>query len=196
MRYRSSLVAAILMLLGANSTSAEPTTCKSLKTPAARLTCYEKQDNKAETGSGNVEGTITWQYNNFVGTKGDVGARIIFVRAPLEETVSKLPEPERKMLSGGIPVSESEGAGVYSTEADGFGKFSIDGLPAGSYNVFIFSSKTRPGPEDIMTNSCKARFGTHFQSFVFVLSKAYCTTAKVSSGRTSTISHDFGNTYI
>lgn len=193
---RHLFVAFLVVSFTGSAAEAASTNCKSLRSPAARLACYEKQDSKPETGEGTAEGTITWQYNNFVGTKGDVGAKVILVRDPFDSTVSKLDATESKMLSGGFPEDESSANGVYSAEADGFGKFMIDGIPSGSYAVLIFSSKTRPGPDDVMTNSCKEKYGSFFQAFVFALSKAYCTSIKVAPGRTTTVSHDFGNTYI
>jgi hypothetical protein len=88
-----------------------------------------------------------------------------------------------------------EDNGLFGAEADGFGKYSFDAVPPGEYAVFVFSSKTRPGPEDVYTNDCKQRFGTFFQSFAFALAKSYCTSVTVKSGGTATVSHDFGNTY-
>lgn len=186
----------LLMILVAASPAMASTNCKALKSPSARLKCYESRDTKVSAAPGKVEGTVTWQYNNFVGTKGDVGAHVFLVRKPFDKTTAHLDATKAKELSGALISVSDEENGLFGAEVDGFGKYSFDAVPPGEYAVFVFSSKTRPGPDDVYTNACKQQFGNFFQAFAFVLAKSYCTSVTVKTGGTSTLSHDFGNTYI
>lgn len=194
----SKIALALLGFMIAGSPAEAATkNCKALKSPSARLKCYESHDSAAKPSAapGKVEGTITWQYNNFIGTKGDVGAHVFLVRKPFDQTTAHLDPTKGKEFSGGLITVSDEDHGLFGAEADGFGKYSFDAVPPGEYAVFVFSSKTRPGPDDVYTNACKQEFGTFFQSFVFALAKSYCTSVTVKSAGTSTVSHDFGNTY-
>lgn len=202
---RAFMFGIIFIAISTASDATPASDCKMLKSPTARLACYDAQNKAAPRQKqtfGKIQGVITWQYNNFVGTKGDVGAKIILVSDPVDERLKKLGGPEAGLLSLGYAPPKSEQYGIYSADADGFGNFSIDGVPVGRYQIFVFSSKTTPGPDDYMTNICKAEYAKYFanmhdyKDLAFKVHKVYCTSADVMEDRATTISHDFGNTYI
>lgn len=173
--------------------------CSLIKNSASRLACYDsnaKQSDMNKIEVGTVEGTVTWQYNKFVGTKGDNGATVILVRLPVEDTIAKLSDSDRDLLgrgldSGSVYVSAD---GIYEIKVDGFGKFSKDGILVGRYLTIVTSGSTSPSPDDVYTQSCTSRLKEFFNDIRF-FRKAYCTSVQIKSGERSQIVHDFGNTY-
>src|SRR5690242_3827745 len=97
-----------LLLIGGTAAQAKAVDCSTIKSPKTRLACYDGQKkpeaSAAKQAFGKVQGAITWQYNNFVGTKGDVGAEVVLVAKPFEETIKKLSAAELSMLSIGSPT--------------------------------------------------------------------------------------------
>jgi hypothetical protein len=174
--------------------SGQDSDCGQIKEPSARLACYDGRavsvanDPSAE---GTIEGTITWQYNKFVGTRGDKGARVLLLKKPLEETVKKITSVS--LLTFGI-ASDREGF-VYSVEADGYGRFMREGISAGEYFVLIKSGETRAGPDDFYTNECKNELQKFSSETLTFFNKAACQTVRVVADRRVQIVHDFGNTY-
>lgn len=90
----------------------------------------------AATNTGSIKGLLTWQYNEYVGTKPDVGA-----------TVALIPYTTKKKIDNdffalmGYVITQGEN-GIYSGKADGNGNYIIDDVPAGKYWMLIRSKKT------------------------------------------------------
>ena len=161
----------------------------------------------ANTGS--VEGTITWQYNDYVGTKGDVGAKVVLFPEHLAHKLNGRNPKDAEIISSlalGIVTPDVERLGIRGGEADGFGKAEVDDVPAGYYVVLIVSSKTTRDFEKPVSDAdlemlrsyfaTDASFGRLKASPLLKLKKFWTETVEVHSGSTAHFSHDFGNTFI
>lgn len=177
--------------LYAGGSMAQAKDCSAIKGASARLACYDASSRKHPAQPvrvGSIEGTITWQYNKFVGTKGDVGAKVILVRSPVADSLQRLGDPERAGLTLGVVMSEQPGV-IYGIAVDGFGHFAREGLASGDYKAYVISGQTTPSPDDNYTNSCAEDlklFKTH---------TIYCTSVTITPGSKTELVHDFGNTY-
>ncbi len=81
---------------------------------------------------------ITWQYDDYVGTKADVGARILL--APASKKIS---DADAGIIYHVFSVAGSHKRyGLQQGDADGDGHIYIDSLPAGRYNALILSGTT------------------------------------------------------
>jgi hypothetical protein len=150
---------------------------------------------------GTVTGVITWQYNDFVGTKGDVGAHVILLPVPLKHT---LPPSDAKTLGLGIvePGSTAERDGVLIQQADGYGNVEFDDVRPGDYDVIIISEKTLTNNSQISDDDFslfQQYFVSYFatQQFLDGLIKIHKWTylaVHVRANGKAHFSHDFGNT--
>ncbi|ANS73979.1 hypothetical protein AWM70_04840 [Paenibacillus yonginensis] len=91
---------------------------------------YEK------TKLGGIKGTITWQYNKFIGTKADVGANIALIPVIHND---KLRDSLFTLTLSSIPQGTD---GIYTGKADGNGNYIIEDIPAGMYYLLIVSKNT------------------------------------------------------
>lgn len=92
---------------------------------------------------GSVTGTITYQYNRFIGTRADVGANILLIQ------VNHVPT-ERDALN--VFSSDNNDPAMHYTKADGMGNYYLDNIPAGDYYLLVLSSKTNQSPRKQMDN--------------------------------------------
>lgn len=91
---------------------------------------------------GSVVGLVTWQYNNFVGTKGDVGATVALV--PFNRKIEDA-DVESFDLALSLGLENKALASKYGThfgKCDGVGAVNIDGVPEGKYFALIISQST------------------------------------------------------
>ena len=88
-------------------------------------------DGSTKVGTCTIRGNVVWQYNRYVGTKADVGAKVLLLRRfePKLELMPLLDETDRDK-------------GVYVTEVDLLGKYEIGDLPPGSYDLLVLSKNT------------------------------------------------------
>lgn len=140
---------------------------------------------------GSVSGSITWQYNGYVGTKADTGA---FVALILKDGSTKLKD------------NKNEENGIYSAKVDGLGNYTINGVPEGEYIVVIVSKNTTQGTR---FNNPTEWENQVYQTFTPYLNDANIATLKTMLGYKSftlksvtiqanipaVISHDFGYSY-
>ncbi|WP_051533625.1 hypothetical protein [Anaerovibrio sp. RM50] len=151
--------------------------------------------------AGDVEGNITWQYNNFIGTKPDVGAGIYMYKE--DKRASDLfadKTEEDKFLKGFVSTD-----GAYYAEADGYGHYKIRNLPEGQYIIYVVSRKTTRNFSDqrpLMAQWDVLYKYTHYTSkdyYAITFANVYKSvvgTVYVPASGEETFSHDFGNTYI
>jgi hypothetical protein len=93
--------------------------------------------NNENTSYGNVKGAITWQYNDFVGTKPDVGATVILIPKKVKRMLTV------KEMNGLVFGHAPQDTGIFVATANGYGNFQINNVPSGDYTAIIISAKTR-----------------------------------------------------
>jgi hypothetical protein len=143
---------------------------------------------------GNISGYITWQYNYYIGTKADVGADVALIPTNLK---SKGDNELFALTLSAIPQGSD---GIYSTEADGYGKYVLDDVPAGEYLLLVQSNNTN---SDLTVDQYTiSKLKTHFTdqeveylTLKLKLKKYYIKTIEIKENKTITESHDFGFTY-
>lgn len=96
------------------------------------ITVFIVQKNNGKETYGSMSGMISYKYNNFVGNRGDTGAKVVAINIDLHE-----PEKFDKNNDGnGIN-------GKYTAIVDGDGNYKFNKLPCGEYYVFITSYNTK-----------------------------------------------------
>ena len=158
----------------------------------------------AQTGA--VEGVITWQFNESIGTKGDVHAHVILFPKRLKRLIGVKDEPLRTAVGSGIIGPDEEALGLRGANADGFGKVAVDDVPAGSYIALIISENTtRDITKDLTADdldmistyfASKAALAMFLRSPFLKLHKHSFERIQVNPGKTAHFNHDFGNTFI
>ena len=91
---------------------------------------------------GSVQGTVSWKYNDFVGSRPDVGAKVYLFSENYKEKKGKLYEYN----------SSRPDDGLYFQTVDKDGKFILNDIPSGSYYLLIVSENTN---RDILNDSRK-----------------------------------------
>lgn len=89
---------------------------------------------RSKTGS--ISGVITYKYNDFVGNRGDTGAKILLVQTNHLPTFSDF-------LNIGAMSTTGDDPTVYTTIVDGTGHYQLDNIPAGEYYLVIESKETK-----------------------------------------------------
>lgn len=146
---------------------------------------YERAQYRLQEFTGTVSGTITWQYNNFVGTKGDTGATVYLVS-----------NKNNKLKLNRTESSVDFKNDYISTTADGNGNYKFDNVPVGTYYVVIKSKNTNR-----LDNNEETKLKPLLSSEIDVILFAeylrkykVIENVEVKYGQDTTISHDFGNT--
>lgn len=152
------------------------------------------------TGYGFVKGNVTWQYNNYIGTKADVGAIVYLI--PLDFSIKGGDNNKLSMF-----MDTKGNNGVYFAKVDGFGQYTLDNIPTGKYRIFIKSENTTSAFRfedeaswnktinnlmgDILNKTELDKFKTFlgFDDF-------YTEEIEITNDKTNNISYDFGYTYI
>lgn len=94
--------------------------------------------NKSKCGS--MTGTITYQYNQYIGTRADVGAAVLLIQT------NHIPTDMDTLNIGFVSGSYSDPT-LYYTEVDGMGNYYLNNVPAGEYFLLIQSEETNQSPE-------------------------------------------------
>ncbi|MED1946064.1 MULTISPECIES: hypothetical protein [Brevibacillus] len=149
------------------------------------------------TQKGALKGTITWQYNDFVGTKPDVNARIYLIRTDFDKNT--ITDEEEVVFAAGLAPKNS---GLYVVKANGYGNYEIGNLPVGEYHILVASAKTNRNtdlPVDgypITKLKPYIRMWDEFILMSLMTNKYEVATITIEENQTLDFSHDFGNTYI
>lgn len=186
-------------LLTTSTTEAEqteqPTTTKApTKTPTTATTKVSTQaptqpPTKApEKQIGTVKGCITYQYNEVIGTRGDVGADILLIP-------NDLPKESLSLINAITFVNLPDGC--LHTEADGNGNYIFQNVPVGRYVLVIRSKNTRcDGNTFLDVGLFYSYFDAEGQERLLEGFENYESTwITVSGGEEVVHSHDFGYTY-
>lgn len=161
---------------------------------------YDKAINKtnteinAETGNGNMKGVITWQYNEFIGTKPDTGADIVLI------SENKNKNFDNSAFTITLKQHPNGKNGIYTAEADGYGNYELDSVPVGQYYLLIKSNKTRSNmtidanTASILQGLFSADDWEKLQT-TLKINKYILKTVEIKSDKTIIESYDFGYTY-
>lgn len=152
------------------------------------------------TGYGSLKGNITWQYNKFIGTKADVGAKLFLI--PLDYNIKG---GDNDSLANTLDPQGHNG--VYRAKVDGLGQYTFDNIPSGNYRLVTISNNTtgahRFQDESGWENSIRRFMGnflTDSELETFMTMVGYDTIVYtdivIQNGQTLTHSFDFGYTYM
>lgn len=163
-----------------------------------------KSNSATSAAAGTVEGIITWQYNDFVGTKGDVGAKVMLFPENAHISVADF-----ELLQDGIPSTACfHKYHLFTGTADGYGKATIDDLPAGSYHGIVYSAKTTRNISAPFESYAATELRSLIQgdisdevlnsspALIRIFKWAVVSDIQVRKGQTTHFNHDFGNTYL
>ncbi|MCX6160839.1 MAG: hypothetical protein NTV87_05820 [Ignavibacteriae bacterium] len=131
---------------------------------------------QTESATGNIKGTLTWQYNKYVGTKPDVDA-LVYVIKEFQEDIRQ-----------------------YKTRANGYGNYEINDIPVGNYFVVLISFNTTQNPKEgiywgKLGASLSDKQKEHLRNMGLGDWKYKIIEIKIKENKTVDVSHDFGNTY-
>lgn len=174
-----------------NSKFGKPIEVEPVKIPDQTIV----KDNKS---FGSVKGAITWQYNTFIGTKPDTGAKIFLIPTNFD----KNSVTEAESMSFGSIGSVPKGKKLFFAKANGYGNYEINNIPTGKYIIIISSNKTtrdfNKAIDDYDTNLLKSliRDYEHFEIMNLKLNKYMIRTVEVNANQIKDFSYDFGFTYI
>ncbi|WP_052344229.1 S-layer homology domain-containing protein [Bacillus ndiopicus] len=146
---------------------------------------------------GALKGTVTWQYNQYIGTRADVDARIFMIPTNYNY---KNHEDAMSLFVLGIAIEES---GILSAKANGYGQYEISDIPVGEYFVIIASKNTRRNPDEPIDSYLKTELSrligadnsAKFERSQLLFQKHTYSTIKIEKDRTKDFSRDFGYTY-
>lgn len=171
-----------------------------LKTFISRTDSYLKtgkkptSNNNTSKGYGTLKGTVIWKYNNFIGTKGDTGAKIY-----LFPTNATYPGYTKQELFDWLE-RKNELKDVYRTLVDANGNYTFNNLPTGNY-IAVISSKNahRDLLETLKSHDqLKKLFGDYnykiFEDNVMALYKHEIRNIEIIDKSTVDFSADFGYT--
>lgn len=145
---------------------------------------------------GSLKGTITWQYNDYVGTKPDVNAKILLIRTDFDKNT--IADEEAALFALGSAPKDS---GLFTAKANGYGNYEIGNLPVGEYHILVVSGQTKRDlsqPIDEYVTSTLQPYARNWEEFsVLGLSanQYELSTITIEENQTLDFSHDFGNTY-
>ncbi len=139
--------------------------------------------------TGMISGLISWKYNNFVGNRGDTGAKIFAVNLEIHEPIDSL-----------IDMNAPQGTnGIWISTADGNGNYKLDKIPCGNYAVFVASNNANGNyPEyntlDSVISQKEWITIQTINSKTFIRSIKYYNNIQVNENEETTLSYDFGLT--
>lgn len=145
--------------------------------------CYGKEH------TGTMTGLISWKYNNFVGNRGDTGAKIFAVNLEIHEPSDSL-----------IDTNATQGTnGIWISTVDGNGNYKIDKIPCGNYAVFIVSNNANGNyPEyNALDSVISQKEWLTIQTInnkTFIRSIKYYNNIQINENEETTLSYDFGFT--
>lgn len=165
-----------------------PTIKKTEPSTKAPTEAPTQPQTEAPEQNGTVKGCITYQYNEAIGTRGDVGADILLIPKDL---------PEGSLNRINAIAFTNLPDGCLHTEADGNGNYIFQNVPAGRYMLVIRSKNTRC-EENTMFDV--ALFYSYFDAegqkrLLEGFENYESSWITVSGGEETVYSHDFGYTY-
>lgn len=149
------------------------------------------------TGTGSLKGSVTWQYNDFVGTKADVGSQVFLIPIGFKQKNFTKSQMDLYSTIGSIPAKSN----LQYAKVNGFGAYEITDIPVGKYHIIISSKSTNRDMDSPLSleGTLKPLLGsTNYDAFfLFNLSyrKSQWSTIEIKKDKTIDYSHDFGNTY-
>jgi hypothetical protein len=149
-------------------------------------------------GVGNLKGTITWQYNKVIGTKGDVGAKIFLIPKNFDKSKISKSDGELFATIGSVPKD----SGLQYVKANGYGDYELSGIQAGKYYLVISSKNTtRNFQEDLsdyVVSTLKPIIPNWdiFVQFNLHMNKHEVKEIEITKDKTLDVSYDFGNTFL
>lgn len=152
---------------------------------------------KTSVQTGGVKGAITWQYNNFVGTKPDVEAKIYLIPTTFNKDSLTQEQADLFAMIGSAPKK----SGLFFTKANGYGNYELPRVPVGDYYIIIVSNKTTRNlnePVDDYTVQTIQPLVNNWENFVlfnFTQNKYEVKPITVEEDQVLDVSHDFGFTY-
>lgn len=162
--------------------------------PAQLKPTNASSDTQISSGTGNLKGLLTWQYNEYIGTKPDVGANIILIPAQSKGI-------DDSFLGLVLKTTPQGNNGVYTGVADGYGNYQIDDIPSGEYVMLLVSKNTNS--DMIIYDYEDDLFGELFNEDTWeglrlnlTLKKHTFKSITIQPNKTYTESYDFGYTYI
>ncbi|KAF1085681.1 hypothetical protein SPSYN_01825 [Sporotomaculum syntrophicum] len=143
-----------------------------------------------------INGLITWQYNDLIGTKPDVGATVFLMPDKIDK---KLSDDEADSYFLGIESPK----GYYYAKTDGNGNYDIQDVAPGKYNVIIVSNSAKRNIidddndyiRDKLSNYISENMIDYFDTSNLYVWKYETKDIEVKPGSNLTVSHDFENTY-
>lgn len=147
---------------------------------------------------GNLKGTVTWQYNKYVGTKPDVDAKVFLI--PTNFNYINYNGRLRSFAIGFDDIKSN----LFVGKVNGYGTYEISDIPTGQYLAIIVSKNTtRNFTEDVPSytkDTIEKLLGAEgYEAFKIMnlnLSKHTWSTIEIKKDKTIDYSYDFGNTYI
>lgn len=156
------------------------------------------QQQNISTEKGNLKGTITWQYNDFIGTKPDVGAVIFLI--PSNFNPNSITDEDLKQFYGNFIAPKN--SGIFSTKTNGYGYYEISNVPQGEYIIFIMSRMaSRNNENQIDQNTINLlkpviKNWDFFKLIFLDTNKFKCDRITINRGLDLDYSHDFGYSYL
>ncbi|MCM3789131.1 SH3 domain-containing protein [Domibacillus indicus] len=149
-------------------------------------------------GTGNLKGTVTWQYNRYIGTKPDVGAKVFLI--PMNFDYTKYSESDLTFYGtiGSVPANSN----LHFAKVNGYGQYEISDVPAGKYLAVIVSNNTTRDfnqplyIESTLKPLLGAKAYANFKIMNLNLDKHDWTTIEIKQDKTLDYSEDFGYTYL
>ncbi|QDQ00165.1 S-layer homology domain-containing protein [Lysinibacillus fusiformis] len=168
-----------------------------LKTFISRTSSFLKTgekptSNNTSKGYGTLKGTVIWKYNDFIGTKGDTGARIY-----LFPTNATYPSYKKQELFDWID-RKTELKDVYRTLVDANGNYTFNDLPTNNYIAVISSKNAHRNVLETLNshNQLKTLFGDYnyeiFEANAMTIYKHQIRNIEISDKSTVDFSADFG----
>ncbi|WP_018924399.1 copper amine oxidase N-terminal domain-containing protein [Salsuginibacillus kocurii] len=165
-----------------------------------RTITIEKPSSYNSNKTGDVSGTITWQYNDYVGTRGDVNADVYLI--PSNFDYEGVNETELSLFAMGIQSAEVDG--LHLTTVNGNGEYQLNNIPIGEYVLVVSSENTTRDltqpVSDYVENTVNSLLGnevySEFELFNLKRDKHTIEIIEVQEDRTIDYSHDFGYTFI
>ncbi len=154
------------------------------------------EDSAAEASYSRVKGEFTYKYNDFVGTRGDNGAKLLFIP---KNTALKSQDNHQAMMFIGSKYDN----GIVVEKCDGYGRFDTgeEVITAGEYIVIVASANTNRS-KVATADELRPYLGAYLSDedletlALFIgFSKLVIDDLTVKEGYIHTLTHDFGITY-
>lgn len=146
------------------------------------------------SGYGNIKGTITYQYNKFIGTRGDVGASVILLNK--NATLGSIGFDPHVGTIG--KFSSKSPTDVFYLQVDGLGHYEASNIPSGEYIVVVQSRGTWDYTMSInpqFASLAKPLFNSSYDLFTLNFAQRHkntIDTITIQPNITLDYSHDFG----